>query len=361
MNWILRNTIICSLLAIGGFVFLFYSETGSWPILNDFWLEYSLSILIVNAGGALMYYASKSINKILPWNKNRSLRLLAEVFSGFIIFSILGLLFIYVYIGQVLLIEDADNFWIEHWDGLVKFGILTIVLTYIFSLVNFSIFSYNQYAVVQIEKMRIDRNQLKLQFEALKQQLSPHFLFNSLNTISSLIYKDIKLSENYIRKLAGTYQYILNTDDQKLIPLKQELEMVEAYYFMQKIKYENFIHMEVKLSPEIKKTMIPPLSIQMLVENAFKHNLINEKQQLKIEIFDEQNKYIVVKNNFIQKPELLKIGNNLIDRPKNSDSHKIGLKNIRDRYHHFARKDIEVEFDNFFTVKLPVINKSIED
>jgi len=361
MHWILRNTIICTLLAVGGFVFLFYSETGSWPIFNDFWLEYILAILIVNVGGALMYYASKSINKILPWNKNRSFRFLAEVFSGFLIFSILGLLFVYIYIGHVVLIEDADNFWVEHWDGLVKFGILTLVFAYIFSLVNFSIFSYNQYAVVQIEKMRIDRNQLKLQFEALKQQLSPHFLFNSLNTISSLIYKDIKLSEDYIRKLAGTYQYILNTNDQKLIPLKQELEMVNAYYFMQKIKYEECIDLDVQLSPEMNKSLIPPLSIQMLVENAFKHNLINDKQQLKIEIFDEQHKYIVVRNNFIQKPELLKIGNNLIDRPKNGDSHKIGLKNIRKRYQYFANKDIEVVFDDLFTVKLPVINKSIED
>lgn len=361
MHWILRNIIICTLLAIGGFVFLFYSETGSWPILRDFWIEYVMAILVVNTGGLMMYYASKSINKILPWNKNRSLRLLTEVLTGFIIFSILGLLFIYLYIGQVVLIENTDNFWIEHWDGLVKFGILTLVFTYIFSLVNFSIFSYNQYAVVQIEMMRIDRNQLKLQFEALKQQLSPHFLFNSLNTISSLIYKDVKLTEDYIRKLASTYQYILNTDDQKLIPLKQELEMVKAYYFMQQIKYEDFIHMAINLSHEIKETLIPPLSIQMLVENAFKHNLINEKQQLKIEVYNEQQKFIVVKNNFIQKPELLKIGNNLIDRPKNGDSYKIGLKNIRKRYQYFASKDIEIIFDDFFTVKLPIINKSIED
>ena len=130
---------------------------------------------------------------------------------------------------------------------------------------------------------------------------------------------------------------------------------------MQKIKYEECIDLDVQLSPEMNKSLIPPLSIQMLVENAFKHNLINDKQQLKIEIFDEQHKYIVVRNNFIQKPELLKIGNNLIDRPKNGDSHKIGLKNIRKRYQYFANKDIEVVFDDLFTVKLPVINKSIED
>ena len=361
MHWILRNTIICSLLAIGGFVFLFYSETGSWPIFNTFWLEYILAILIVNAGGALLYFGSRSLNKVLPWNKNRSFRFLAEVLFGFLIFLVLGLLFIYLYIGQFALTDDFGNFWKEHWDGLVKFSILSLVFTYIYSLVNFSIFSYNQYAVVQITKMRIDRDQLKLQFEALKQQLSPHFLFNSLNTISSLIYKDIKLSEDFIRKLAGTYQYILSTDDQKLIKLSREMEMVKAYYFMQKIKYEDCINLEINISAQLNETLIPPLAIQMLIENAFKHNLINEKKQLKIEIFDEQQKFLVVRNNFIQKPELLKIGNNLIDRPQNGDSYKIGLKNIRKRYQYFANKDIEVEYDDYFTVKLPVINNYLEE
>jgi sensor histidine kinase YesM len=99
----------------------------------------------------------------------------------------------------------------------------------------------------------------------------------------------------------------------------------------------------------------------MLVENAFKHNLINEDKQLKIEIYDEHKKFIVVRNNFIQKPELLKIGNNLVDRPQNGDSHKIGLKNIRKRYHYFANKDIDVLFDESFTVKLPVINNYLEE
>lgn len=361
MHWILRNIIICSLLAVGGIIFIYYSETSTWPLFSEYWLVYLIAIITVNTGGVFLFYTSKSLNKILPWNKNRSFRFLAEVFSGFVIFQVLGLIFIYFYVGHIILPDEFSNFWTEHWDGLVKMGILTLVLVYIFSMVNFSVFSYNQYAYGQIEKLRIDREQLKLQFEALKNQLSPHFLFNALNTISSLIYKDIRLSENFIRKLAETYQYILKTDDQKLISLNDEMEMVNAYYFMQKIKYEDCISLEVNLSPALNDTLIPPLVLQMLIENAFKHNLIDEEKQLKIEIFDEDLKTIVVRNNLIQKPELLKIGNNLVDRPQNEDSHKIGLKNIRKRYHYFANKDIEVLYDKYFTVKLPIINNYIED
>jgi len=189
----------------------------------------------------------------------------------------------------------------------------------------------------------------------LKSQLSPHFLFNALNTISSLLYKDIHTSEDYIRKLAKTYQYILKTDKRKLVELEEELNMVKAFYYMQKTKYEDCLDLELNIHPALSKTFIPPLTIQMLVENALKHNKICNEKTLKIEIYDEGQKFIVVRNNIIQKPELLEIGNNLIERPQNNMSHKIGLKNIRQRYKYLADKKIDVVFDEYFTVKLPVI------
>ncbi|NOX47377.1 MAG: hypothetical protein GXO89_10410, partial [Chlorobi bacterium] len=268
----------------------------------------------------------------------------------------LALIFVYGYVEQIVPVEENNSFWAEYWDGAVKFIIVTVVIIYIYSLVNFSVFSYNQYAYVQIEKLEMERNQVKLQFDALKSQLSPHFLFNALNTISSLLYKDIHTSEDYIRKLAKTYQYILKTDKRKLVKLSEELSMVRAFYFMQKIKYEDCLEMELNIPPALSETLVPPLTIQMLVENALKHNRICNEQILKIEIFNEGLEYILVKNNVIKKPELIEIGNNLVERPHNQKSHKIGLKNIRQRYKHLANKDIEVVFDESFTVKLPTIS-----
>lgn len=284
-----------------------------------------------------------------------TIRFLVETISGIFIFLFLALVFIYAYVEQVVPVDENSTFWAEYWDGAVKLGIITIAIIYIYSLVNFSVFSYNQYAYVQIEKLIIERDQVKLQFEALKSQLSPHFLFNALNTISSLLYRDIETSENYIRKLAKTYQYILKTDNRKLVELSEELSMVKAFYFMQKIKYEDCLKLELNISPPLHKTLIPPLTIQMLVENALKHNKICNDQTLIIKIYDENEKFITVKNNVIQKPELLEIENNLIERPKNQKSHKIGLNNIRQRYKYLTEKNIEVNFEEFFTVKLPVI------
>jgi len=211
------------------------------------------------------------------------------------------------------------------------------------------------------DNLREERNQLNLQFEALKTQLSPHFLFNALNTISSLIYKDISLAEDFIRRLAHTYRYILRTNDQKLIRLETEVEMLNAFYFMQKIKFEDCFELKVDLSEEVLNTRIPPLTLQMLMENALKHNLICDEKTLRMDVEEEDGKYLVVKNNIIPKTELLKIGNNLVDRPREIKSHKIGLNNIRNRYAFFTNRNIEVSKDLNFTVKLPLIERYIEN
>ncbi len=357
MHWIWRNLIISTLLSIGLFFFLYYSETSLWPG-KELWLELLIVIFLVNVGGAFLYITNHKFNGFIPWNKNITLRFLVETLTGILIFVLLAFVYVYAYVEQIVLVEDNKTFWAEYWDGAVKFGIITVVIIYIFSLVNFSVFSYNQYAFVQIEKLNIERDQLKLQFEALKSQLSPHFLFNALNTISSLLYKDIHISEDYIRKLAKTYQYILETDNHKLVELSEELSMVEAYCFMQKIRFENCIDIEINIAPTPDKTLIPPLTIQMLVENAIKHNDICKGQTLKVEIYYEDSKFVVVRNNVIQKPEMTKTDDATVNKLRNRDifSHKIGLDNIRQRYKYFAKKDIVVIFDNFFTVKLPVIN-----
>jgi sensor histidine kinase YesM len=221
--------------------------------------------------------------------------------------------------------------------------------------VNFSVFSFNQYAHVQLQTIKLERTQLNLQFEALKSQLSPHFLFNGLNTISSLIYKDIRLTERFIRQLAGTYRYILRTGELKLVAVEQETIMAENYFFMQKTRFGDSISLEINLDDKLKTSLIPPLTLQMLIENALKHNQIREENNLKLTIKNIDHKFIIVENNILPKPELLKIGNNLVDRPKQIKSHKIGLANIRSRYAYFTNRPVDIVINQKFTVKLPVI------
>jgi LytS/YehU family sensor histidine kinase len=283
----------------------------------------------------------------LPWNKRRSLRFFVEWLSGLIIFLSLSALFYLLYISRGISLEQESYFWDNYWDGAGQLTIILRVLIYIYSLVNFSLFSYNQYSVVQIESLRHERNQLNLQFQALKSQLNPHFLFNALNNISALSSGDIKQAENYIRKLAETYKYILITEKKKLVTLNEELEMVAAFFYMEEIKYEDWINLDINISGVFKQTYIPPLTLQLLVENALKHNVIDEGNNLNIEISADESG-IWVKNNCPKHQEHHK-------SKSGNKSFQIGLENIKKRYRYFSKEEIKITSNSSFVVRLPLI------
>ena len=299
------------------------------------------------------------LNKYVPWNTKITFRFVIEVGSGIILSAIAAVIFIYIYVAQAF--TNDEKTLVEFiYDGVIKFGIVTVVIIYVYSLINFSVFSYNQYSVGQIESLTSDRIQLDLRFAALKSQLNPHFLFNALNTISSLIYMDVKLAEDYIRQLARTYDYILETDDTKLIAFKDELEMVVGYFFMQKTRYDDRVELNISKGIENITGYIPPFTLQILVENALKHSIISEENPLRIEIFSINNNRIVVRNNIVNKSESTSSMNYLLNKQKDSESYKIGLSNIKSRYKFLTDKTIEVSSDNGFTVSIPLIQDDEE-
>ncbi len=360
MHWIWKNLIICSILAIGVFAFLFYSETGNTPFLWTNWTAMLLAIVMINIGGAAFFQLGLFLNKHISWKKKLGLRFVTETLAGSLIFAICTSIFFYFYIMPQENPENELGFWELYSNGFIKYFILSTVLLFMYAIVSFAVFSYNQYTVGQLESMEMERDQLRLQLDALKAQLSPHFLFNALNTISALIYKSTSITEDYIRKLAKTYEYILTTEHRQLVKLYEEIEMCEAYFYMQKTKYEDCISLSIDIESSKKQSLIPPLSLQILVENALKHNQICEDINLIIEVFHNTNGLLTVRNNVIKKPVLLKIGNDLYEKPQANDSHKIGLNNIRQRYKYYSGKDIEINHSEYFTVALPEISRKNE-
>lgn len=355
MNKTWRNIIISTLLAIAVYLFVFYSETTVFPKFIEQWVGILLAVVLVNLIGWGMISLNVVLNKYVLWNSKITLRFVIEVCTGILLSAIAAVLFVYVFIAQTHTNDEITL--VEFiYDGAIKFGILSVVIIYVYSLINFSIFSYNQYSVGQIEAITSDRIQLDLRFAALKSQLNPHFLFNALNTISSLIYMDVKLAEDYIRQLARTYDYILATDDTKLIAFQEELEMVRGYFFMQKTRYDDRVHLNVSKELENITGYIPPFTLQILVENALKHSTISEENPLKIEIFSNNNN-IVVRNNIVDKHESTSSMNYLLNKQKESESYKIGLSNIRARYKFLTNKIIEVSSDTDFTVSIPLIKE----
>jgi LytS/YehU family sensor histidine kinase len=231
-------------------------------------------------------------------------------------------------------VNDQDLKW--------KIAILWITVMFIYNVIYALLFSYQHYAVAQIETLQNERKQLELQFEALKSQISPHYLFNSLNTISSLLFKDVPSAEQFIRRLAQTYQYILSTQNKKYVLLREEVEFVQSYYYLLRIRFQQQLSVDINLPSNIMNSPIPPLTLQMLVENAIKHNQLSADNKLFIYITAQDNLYLKIINT---KSPLL----------NGVDSFHVGLENIRRRYQYFTDKKIEVRDEEKFSVSLPVL------
>ncbi len=203
--------------------------------------------------------------------------------------------------------------------------------------------SYQQLKDVQLRAERLEKGAVVSQFEALKNQISPHFLFNSLSILTSLVYEDQKLSETFIKQLSKAYRYILEQRDQELVPLAIELDFIQAYTFLLKIRFENKFDVTIDVPQAVRdQYRIAPLSLQMLVENAVKHNRMSLREPLLVRMFAGDG-FLIVENPLQAR-----------DQPEFSTG--IGLKNITDRY--FLLTDQPVEFGaraGSFIVKIPLL------
>lgn len=193
----------------------------------------------------------------------------------------------------------------------------------------------------KIENERLKKENMHARLESLKQQISPHFLFNTLNTLSTLT-KESKVKE-YIAKVANVYRYLLQFKENDMVTVEDELQFIESYLYILHERFEDGLQVSIGISGGTRKTLLPPLALQILVENAVKHNIVSSSRPLRIEIREEL-KFIIVKNNLQLKQSL---GN---------DSSRSGLSNVHERYRLLANREIVIEkTDSEFVVKLPLL------
>ena len=204
--------------------------------------------------------------------------------------------------------------------------------------------TFRQLEVMQVQAERLEKENVQAQFAALKSQVNPHFLFNSLSILSSLVHADPDLSERFIDQLSRAYRYILEQKDNERVLLKTELEFIQAYRFLLNIRFENKFDVLIDV-PETEQSRysIAPLTLQLLVENAVKHNRMSAKEPLQVHIKLEG--------------ECLVVQNNLQPRPQSENSTGVGLQNIITRYGMLTEKPVWVgESDGSFVVKIPLLN-----
>jgi len=221
----------------------------------------------------------------------------------------------------------------------IMFAITAIIVATIYSIQFFK-----AWREVAINEERLKREAISLQYKALKNQVNPHFLFNSLNALSSLVYQDQKTAVKFIKQLSDVYRYILEHRDNELVKVEEEINFVKKYIYLQKIRFGQNLEVDINTNNENNHS-VAPASLQMLVENSLKHNITSSEQPLSISIYSEKD-YIVVKNN-LQHKSIVK------------DSGGIGLSNIRSRYKHLTDKKLLIEETvNEFIVKIPVIKNN---
>jgi LytS/YehU family sensor histidine kinase len=188
----------------------------------------------------------------------------------------------------------------------------------------------------------LEKEKALVMYENLKQQLNPHFLFNSLTSLSSLIRLDQEIAGNFLDKMSKVYRYILKNRDNETVPLGEELKFVQLYIDLQKTRFEKGLIVNVNIDGEYHHRKIAPVTLQNLVENAIKHNTADPEAPLIIDLFI-QDDYLVVRNNLQRK--------NFVET-----SNKQGLANMESLYHYLSDRPMEIrEDEKFFTIKIPLI------
>ncbi len=206
--------------------------------------------------------------------------------------------------------------------------------------------NWKQASKIEVTQQKIIAGTASAKFESLKNQIDPHFLFNSLNVLSSLIEENPENAQRFTTSLSKIYRYVLEQKDKELVSVEEELSFAKTYMNLLKMRFENSLDYELKIDAIPADAKVVPLSLQLLLENTVKHNIVSDQKPLRITIFIENN-YLVVQNDF-QKKEVLQ------------ERRGLGLQNIVNRYGIITdRKVIIDQTEKTFTVKIPILTKQI--
>ncbi|GAA3990262.1 hypothetical protein GCM10022210_49750 [Mucilaginibacter dorajii] len=310
---------------------------NSWRYyaFGDFILEFLFSVAYATALFETGIQLTSWLNKWYPWEGRIKIRFGIQFFLHVII----------VYL--VLTLFFKINF--PHYFGYDELMFRqTLIVGVIFSLLITAVFAaeyfFYRWNDAKLKSLEMEQLTTQAQLDALKLQLDPHFLFNNLSIVTALIDDRPSTAVSYIAKLSSIYRYMLTNRIQNLIPLKEELEFIKAYLFLYQIRYGNGINVRIDEVRVAELSCLPPLTLQLLIENAIKHNVFSTDAPLNIHIYFPEGKFLVVENNKMPK---------LIPEP----STNMGIKNIRERYRLLnAPAPVITDGDLLFQVKIPLIN-----
>lgn len=227
------------------------------------------------------------------------------------------------------------------FNAYIEFVASSLIITFLISLFLHGREFLLRWKQSAVEAERYQKESALANFESLKSQVNPHFLFNSLNVLTSLVYQDADKSARFIKKLSEVYRYVLDTQKHELVKLSEEMLFIDSYVYLQQIRFGDNLRVSVD---DLGEGKIVPLSVQMLLENAIKHNEISAEHPLVISV-KRDGDYLSVTNS-------LRLRSNPLE-----ESGKLGLVNIQNRYEFLTASPVLiVKTDSQFQVKIPIIN-----
>lgn len=334
MNFLKRNliSIITAFVLIGGtFLTLYLTNADEGLYLTAVWI--TITLFLVWLMNRLL---TKQLDLRLPWLKYGNKRFYWQLSSG-ILLSLVLINISYLILKLGLTQDPPDQ------AQLISMNVIGLLILLPLISINFGIQFLSNWKTAQLKAEEFQKETIKAELTTLKNHLDPHFLFNNLNILSSLITIDPDLSQTYLEKFAEVYRSILQSSKEELITLNDELKFIASYLYLLEIRFEDTIQTSIDIESSDHKKHLPPLTLQMLIENAIKHNVVSEIRPLKIHI-SSQNGYVSIKNNLQQKK---------IESRHHSNT---GIENIKKRYAYFTDKEVQVfkNPDNFI-IKIPLV------
>lgn len=298
--------------------------------------DYAYALLLTFITLELVYLVRRYLGKRVRWEDTPYKRFYLQFIFSLLVALVLvfGIRWAFVYLFSTFT-------YVRLFDEIIIL-VVTFIVVLTMVVIELGIFLLNKWRFSLAELERFKKANAEYQFESLRSQVNPHFLFNSLNTLSSLIYESQEKAESFVRELSDVYRYILENRGKDLVPLKEEIKMARSYIYLVHIRFEKNLEIQLEIDPSFEMYRIPPLTLQLLIENAVKHNIISHKKPLTVEI-GIVNDSLIVKNNLQKKIT-------------EEYSSKMGLKNIENRYDFLTKEKIEVmETESDFIVKIPLI------
>ncbi len=343
MSKFAKNIYLTFLIGCAVYVFGNLLSNGfDYESVNDFLIDFSFYQLYSFLLGYTNYYYFDYLER-LTWSKEERIKRIVIGIVGSVVLTLAGLFLLNAFKFIVYDGYSVTNFLkIQRW-GYYSFGLwITLTIVIIFHVIYF----YNQYQQGKVKEQKVIAGTATARFDALKNQLDPHFLFNSLNVLTSLIEENPENAQKFTTSLSKVYRYVLEQKNKDLVSVDEELDFARTYMSLLKMRFEDSIVFEIPERAENPDCKVVPLSLQLLLENAVKHNTVTSNRPLHIKIY-EQEGMLIVENNLQLKPLVKK-------------SSGVGLENIKQRYALLTNKKVTINQQaDRFALSLPMLTKQI--